>query len=257
MRQKTILIESQYGRGIQYSKSITLLPLGSEKPWTGKFLGKGRFSQAWLMDNGEVLLICKNDWAKELLARIWRTYPPEEREYLPKMEYAGLYDPDAPDVIKMYFTNYTSSLTAKEYPSQWRDFCALKDLWKSVVQDVRRKHGYGKIISGYVYCEAFVNALLAKKKKGDGIGVKYYDTFLLLVNESFTYGDSTCLEFRKCNVGIHKGELIFRDVLFFQDQIISKAHRVPVSFLSCKVEKTPPDKVGNGAGMGVDPDIDY
>ena len=129
MRQKTILIESQYGRGIQYSKSITLIPVGEERPWRGQFLGKGRFSQAWLMDNGEVLLICKNDWAKELLARIWRTYPPEEREFLPKMEYVGLYDPDGLDVTKMYLTKYTDSLTAKKYPHQWRDFCALKDLW--------------------------------------------------------------------------------------------------------------------------------
>lgn len=249
MRSKTVLIESQYGRGIQYSKSITLLPLGSEKPWTGKFLGKGRFSQAWLMDNGEVLLICKNDWAKELLARIWRTYPPDEREHLPKMEYVGLYNPDGPEVTKMYLTKYTDSLTAKTYPYQWRDFCALRYLWELAVQDVYKKHGYGKPIKGYVFCEAFVDALLDDKKKCGLLGTEYYDTFSVLVSEAFTYGDSACLEFRKCNVGIYRDELIFRDVLFFQDQLSGRLSKTTHNLLWVNDKE---GKTGAGANPGID-----
>lgn len=249
MKQKMIPIDSQYGKGIQYSKSITLIPVGDERPWRGQFLGKGRFSQAWLMDSGEVLLICKNDWAKELLARIWRTYPPDEREHLPKMEYAGLYNPDASDMIKMYLTKYTSPLTAKEYPSQWRDFCELKKLWDDVSKDVRRKIGFNELIKGYVYCEAFVDALLAKKKKGDGIGVEYHDTFSVLVSEAFTYGDSACLEFRKCNVGIYRDELIFRDVLFFQDQLSGRLSKTTHNLLWVNDKE---GKTGAGANPGID-----
>ena len=180
------------------------------KKYKGVFLGKGRFSKAYLIktNKGSYVILYGEDCIKDVLA-LWGD---KSNPHEPKIWRYG---------TNIYLMPYYRPLT-KDFEHAWREFKVLHTVWAKPMtetDDYRFLPSY-TIDFSYKRIDRFIHLLETEYKKYISQGIiealkNIYDT---VVN----CGPNISFEFAPRNLGVdNNGKLVLRDIAF----IIRRSHK--------------------------------
>lgn len=175
--------------------TIELTPTEGGNPIAARFLGKGRFSEAYRSADGRVLIISKEtDYSKEIACNLGT------HKHLPECKHIGWIGER-----RIYQMPFYKKLLAKESPKAWADFKALREAREEAWTEQVIQSKDPSCWNGYNVINATADRLRGPLR----------DAILEIAATTANYGSSWTIEVSKRNVGVSEtGNLVLFDCWF-------------------------------------------
>ncbi len=213
---------------------IRIAPSVGGKPYEIEptLIGEGTFSEAYLTDDQDVILLTTGEETKSMLAHIYTEYG--ELPYVPKVEYVGDAFTDDGDYQWEAFRSplYKMPLEYSEHPKAYHMYQLLAEIVKRGKNSVEKPYDWEsseseiQTVSRDSRLKTIQILKQSKRKKPPKIGdiksdltlaewKEFTDIVMFLIALSFEWSDYWLLDVWKSNVAVDgNGQLILLDIFF-------------------------------------------
>lgn len=176
-----------------------IIAIDNNRKVEGKYIGKGSFSKAYLVQDKVYIINYNDDPSKECLAMFCQGYS----KHIPVIEYLG-HTNKGKQVFSM---PYYKKLTTK-HKTAWAQ-------GKEIRQYLVRAPYNPSLKKPWLYHEWILKNLEALN-----VPIELKEAISTIVENAKNYGDDCLLEANKANLGVdNDGNLILRDILCFESSI--------------------------------------